>query len=220
MAGWVKPTTTWARPPRLGETSPGVRVGDLVGERLALEDAELDAGSIETAELVELTLDSSSVSAVALVGVEVDARWSSFDSCDLSRVKVRRLRGCRVVDSRCTGLDASDGELMDVVFERCLLNVANLRMARLQRVAFIDCALTDVDAYEAALTDISFQGSAIEDLNLDRASLARVDLRGATSVGISAVRSLEGCLVSRDQLQELVYELAFGAGLSVERPDS
>jgi uncharacterized protein YjbI with pentapeptide repeats len=217
MAGWVKPTATWARPPQLGEPGPRERHEGLFGDRLVVEDAELDGENFDTTELVELTVESSGIAAVSLVGVDVEARWTSFEGCDLSQAKVHRMRGCRVVDARCTGLDASDGELMDVVFERCLLNVANLRMARVQRVAFVDCVFTEVDAYEAVLTDVSFEGSAIEDLNLDGASMKGVDLRGATSVGLSAARSLDGCLASTAQLQEMLYELAFGAGLSVER---
>jgi uncharacterized protein YjbI with pentapeptide repeats len=219
VAGWVNVTEPWARPPRLESASARSRPVAVEGGRVTIEDAELDAQNLDGAELIELTLEASSVTGVALVGVELDARWTSFHACDLSQSRVHRLRGCRIVDSRCTGLDSSDGELTDVVFERCLLNVANLRMTELQRVSFRDCVLTDVDCYEATLTDVSFEMSGIEELSLDRATVTRVDFRGARSLGLRATRSLEGSLVSRDQLQEILYELAFSTGLSVERPE-
>jgi uncharacterized protein YjbI with pentapeptide repeats len=219
MSGWVAPGEVWARPPRVDPAGPRTRPASVDGERPVVEDAEIDADNLAADGLVELTLETARATGVSLVGVEIDARWSEIQGCDLSQARVRRLRGCRIVDSRCTGLDSSDGELIDVAFERCLLNLANLRMTRLQRVSFTDCVLTDVDCDESTLADVSFEGSTIEALSLDRTSMQRVDLRGAASLGLGAVRSLEGCLVSRDQLQEILFELAFTAGLSVERAE-
>ena len=151
------------------------------GPEVVLEGLSVDDESWDTTEPRRRQGRVVGGRRLSLAGAVLDAAWSSFERCDLSGTEVVRLRECTIVDSRCTGLDLSEAELRDVVFERCLVNIANLRMAKLVRVSFVDCTLRDVDCYEAELTDVSFPGSTLEQVNLDRAQTTRVDLRAPPS---------------------------------------
>lgn len=186
-----------------------------------LDDVVLDGGEVDLGEHDLLTIESSIVRNVVLCpdeSVELDASWCSFSYCDLSRADVSRLRATRLSDCKFVGTDFSDADVSDVIFERCVFDLASLRMARFARVTFVDCTLREVDAFELVATDVSFDGSALHEVNVDRLKATRVDLRGATALELAAVNRLDGLLVAEHQLQGLVYQLAFAAGLGVERP--
>jgi uncharacterized protein YjbI with pentapeptide repeats len=220
VAGWVTVAEPYAKPPKRSTPSVEPTPDRHEGRHVVLEGVAVDTAAWDTTELIEAKVESSSIVGVSLGGAEVDAAWSSFERCDFSGADVVRLRECTIVDSRCTGLDLSEAELLDVVFERCLVNIANLRMAKLGRVSFVDCTLRDVDCYEAELTDVSFPGSTLEQVSLDRTRMSRVDLRDASELGLVAVASLAGCLVTEGQLIGLLHHLALAAGLDIERaPD-
>ena len=112
---------------------------------------------------------------------------------------------------------AADIQRTHVAFERCVLRMVNLRGVELRRVQFIDCTLHDVDAYDLDAEDVGFAASDLERVNIDRWRTRRVDLRWTRQLGIEHVGALNGCLVTDDQLSALSYQLAFAAGLSIER---
>jgi uncharacterized protein YjbI with pentapeptide repeats len=182
-----------------------------------------DGDAADLAAHAEVELDSCALSDLSIGGddpVEVSANRCTFDSCDLSRSRFREIRQCRISGSKLTGADLSNADLVDVVFERCVLHLTQLRMARLQRVLFSDCVLREVDAFELVAEDVAFDGSELERVNLDRLRGTRVDLRGARSLSFEGVGRLEGCLIADHQLHDLAYELAFAAGLGIERAGS
>lgn len=224
---WVAVREPYAAPPRV--------VTPTQGRPFHAEDAELiDAGrgqvsgaAIEgdldaLSRFDEVELESSIVQSLS-IGAEppplIEAYRSAFQTCDLSGMRIPTLRQCRISDSKLTGTDFSEGRLTDVVFERCLLQLTQLRMARIERVQFIDCTLREVDAFELVAENVSFDGSELDRVNIDRLRANRVDLRGAQVLSFEAMGRLDGCLVSEAQLHGLVYDLAFAAGLGVERPD-
>lgn len=218
MTGWVTVSEPYARAPKRPSVQPEPSPDHHEGRHVVLEEVAVDPTSWDTSDLVELEVESCVLEGVALGGAVVDAARSSFERCDLSGADVTRLRECTVVDSRCTGLDLAEAEILDVVFERCLVNIATLRMAKLKRVSFVDCTLRDVDCYEAELTDVSFPGSTLEEVGLDRTKMTRVDLRGASELGLTGVASMAGCLVEEPQLVGLLHTLARAAGLDIHRP--
>jgi len=186
------------------------------------DDVVLDGAEVDLGSHHELIIESSIVRNLVLCPdepVELDASWCSFGYCDLSRAKVQRLRASRLSDCKFVGTDLSDADVVDVVFERCVFNLASLRMARFSRVRFEDCTLREVDAFELVATDVSFDGTEVDRLNVDRLRATRVDFRNAKSLELEAVARLDGCLVADHQLPGLMYQLAFAAGLGIERDD-
>lgn len=177
------------------------------------------SGELDLAGCDELVLADSIVTGATFVTdreMMIEARRTSFDNCDLSRLRFSEMRGCRFNGAKLVGADCAGAVIRDVVFERCIFRYANFRMAQLDRVAFIDCTFDDVDFFDAVLSDVDFSGSSLQSVNVDRMKAVRTDLRGAMQLGLDAVGSLKGCLVKESQLQELVYSLAFATGLGVE----
>lgn len=214
-----------AGPPRLPAVGgPAPWSGDLEIDRGWAELSGVEVRGVDGLELDGC--EQLSVVASLVVGLtlpagpspEVEIRGSVLEDCDLSGVRVRSLRGSRLVGCKLGGTDLSDGDVADVVFERCVLRYTNLRMARLKRVRFDGCRLDDVDAFQLQATDVDVDGSALVAVNVDRLLATRVDLRGATELGLTAVGRLDGCLVADHQLPALAPVLAMAVGLDLERP--
>ncbi len=222
--GWVDVSEPFAAPPRLSRPDPQDNWSGAVefesgwGE---LAEVAVSGITIEVEPDDRLDINGSALRDVIFGGnAEIESFRSSFDSCDLSRIRFPSLRATRLTDCKLVGVDLSAAELADVVFERCVLRFVNMRMTRLRRVAFVDCTLHEVDAYDLDAEDVSFDGCELDTVNIDRLRATRVDLRAARRLGLDHLGSLAGCLVGEEQLHALTYQLAFAAGLDVERvPD-
>lgn len=220
--GWVDVREPFAAPPRFVAPDPSDTSSDEVefdGGWGELAEVAVEAVSIDAEPGDRLDITGSTLRDVTVAGgeAEIEAFRSSFDACDLSRVRFPSLRAARLADCKLVGVDLSGAEIADVVFERCILRFANMRMTRLRRVAFVDCTLHEVDAYDLDAEDVSFAGCDLDTVNIDRLRATRVDLRGARRLGLDHLGSLAGCLVGEEQLHAITYQLAFAAGLSVER---
>lgn len=91
----------------------------------------------------------------------------------------------------------------------------------MERIAFVDTVCRDVDLFESKLSDVSFDGCELANLNLDRATFERVDLRHATSIELTAIGNLAGCLITPIQAHSMALDLANALGLGIERdPDT
>jgi fluoroquinolone resistance protein len=222
--GWIDPVESYASPPRLSDPEPrhvwagalenagdtrwdlvDTSVGACVFELDGCEDFDIENSTVDGVTFVSQTMPRFSVSRSAVVG------------CDLSGARFVSLRNARLADCKLVGADFGGAHLLDVAFERCVLRMVNLRGVELRRVQFIDCTLHDVDAYDLDAEDVGFAASDLERVNIDRLRARRVDLRGTRQLGIEHVGALNGCLVTDDQLSALSYQLAFAAGLSIER---
>jgi len=224
---WVSVREPFASPPRLAGV-PRTRAlaeassdFDVLHGRAYITGVAFDGDASVIAAHDDVELDSCTLSDLSIGGdrtPDITAHRCVFESCDLSRSRFRELRQCRISGSKLTGADLSGAELIDVVFERCVLHLTQLRIARLQRVVFSECVLREVDAFELTAEDVAFEGSELERVNLDRLRGARIDLRGARSLSFEGVGRLDGCIIADHQLHDLAYELAFAAGLAIERP--
>lgn len=138
---------------------------------------------------------------------------------DLSRIRFGELSQCRLTGCKMAGADFGEAVLDDVEFVDCTFSMASLRMARLERVRFAGCLFDETDAYEAHFTDVDFGDSRLVSLEIDRVRAERVDVRQVSEIGVVAVGRLDGWLVEENQLHAMVYALAAGAGLGIERRD-
>ncbi|MGI9603429.1 MAG: pentapeptide repeat-containing protein [Acidimicrobiales bacterium] len=220
---WVEVEEPYSAPPRLGVVAPSAPwSGGLErdGGRCEVVDRAIEAAEFGLLAGDEVWLVDSTASGVVFEPTDdatLDVVASSFDRCDLSRVRLRSIETTRFRDCKLVGVDLGGATVDDVVFEGCTFGYANLRAARLRRVQFIDCRLDDTDGYEIDLEDVDFAGSTLRGLNVDRMRARRVDLRGAHELGLEGAGRLDGCLVSEHQIPQLMYALAFSSGLGVEQ---
>lgn len=147
----------------------------------------------------------------------LDLYRNVVERVDLSQRRIDSLVQSRLVGCKLTGTDLAGAPIEDTVLEDCTLGYTNLRMARLERVRFVRCVLDEVDAYEAHLIDVDFGDSRLVSLDVDRVRAERVDLRRARELGLRAVGRLDGWLIGEHQLPAMMYSLAAGAGLGIER---
>ena len=222
--GWIDRVVSYAAPPRLSDPEPRAvwagALGDATDSRWELFDTEVRAGLFELDGCRVLDIENSTLEGVAFVGESMprlSASRSSLVGCDLSGARFDSLRNVRLVDCKLVGADFAGAQLVDVSFERCVLRIVNFRMVTLRRVQFVDSTLHDVDALDLDAEDVAFSGSDLEKINIDRLQARRVDLRGTRQLGLDRVSALNGCLVDDHQLAALKYQLAFVAGLDIER---
>lgn len=218
---FIDPTEPYAAAPRLDRVDPTAetnRVDDVDGRYGALRDlritGELDLADCESLELSGCVLDGVSF---AGAGIELEIDRCELHTCDLSGVRIRLARKSLLKDCRLAGTDVSTASLNDVLFDGGAMRYVNLRMSKLNRVAMQNLSLSEVDFYSAALTNVDFSGSSLEQVNIDAAELQAVDLRRATQLGFTVVRSLEGALIREEQAMELVWLLTMSSGVDVER---
>jgi len=222
--GWIDPIVSYASPPRITDPEPGgvwaAAIDGTVDTRWELFDVEVRAGLFELDGCEALDIENSALDGVTFVGESMprlSASRSSFVGCDLSGARFDSLRNVRLVDCKMVGADFAGAQLIDVSFERCVMRIVNFRMVTLRRVQFVDSTLHDVEAFDLDAEDVAFTRSDLEKVNVDRLRARRVDLRGARQLGLERVSALNGCLVEDRQLAALTFQLAFAAGLDIER---
>jgi hypothetical protein len=222
--GWVDPVESYASPPRLSDAAPGEawtgEFDDPGDSRWEIAHTSVPASVLSLDGCDTLDIENSTFDGVTFVGPympRISALRTTLVQCDLSGQRFAALRNVRFVDCKLVGADFSGSDLLDVSFERCVLSLTNFRMVKLRRVQFTGCTLHDVDAYDLDAEDVGFAGSDLERVNMDRLRARRVDLRGTRRLGLEHFGALNGCLITRDQVIELTYPLAFAAGLDIER---
>ena len=190
----------------------------LRGERF--EEILVDGGDLSGEPGHDLRLDRVRLRDVALSsvaargfrlgdGVVTDGDWSNADlqSSTLDRVQASGIRA--------TGANFSDGDLTDVVFESCRLDLASFRLARLTRVVFRDCRLDDADFYGANLSSVSFEDSSLPRASFDAAVFARSEIRSCDLTDLGGVERLTGVRIGVPELMQIAAQLANAHGIAV-----
>jgi uncharacterized protein YjbI with pentapeptide repeats len=147
---------------------------------------------------------------------QIEATGCTFRNCDLSQVRVVRADRSEFIGCKFVGTDFSGTRIEHVRFERCLFRYTNIRMAKLAQSVFIGCSLDEVDFYDTELTDVAFPETSFADVVFDRTRFERVDLRGASTLGLSRMTRLDGALIADKQVIELAYLLALASGADIE----
>ncbi len=214
----------FARPPE--RTDPGV-AGDWSAVPVVVTDVDLgelswqwlESAIIDLAGLSFIEIDHCCMKDVTFVNAErtrVALTASTIEESDLSQLHIDSVTESRLNGVKLVGTDFSEASTRDTEFSGCVLWLANLRMSKFERVAFESCTIDDVDAYGADFVDVGFNDSALSAFSIDRVTATRVDLRGCTSVGLTAIGRLDGFLISEHQLYALAPQLARVAGLTIQ----
>lgn len=98
----------------------------------------------------------------------------------------------------------------------------NLRASKLLDVQFDRCVIDELDLGEAHVERLAFRDCTLRALRFDHAQLRHVDLRGLDLESISGVDSLRGAVVSSTQAVDLARIFADHLGITVvdERSDT
>lgn len=197
---------------------PTGELDDLDPDFPDIDGVVLDGRSVSLADARTLTVLRSRLSSCDLdvpAETTLDAQDAAFADMDLTG---RRIDGMnRVVFTRCRlgGVDCSDSELRDVVFDDCVLELASLRLARLERVRIDGGRITEVDLSGARLKDVTFTGVDLGDVTWAGARLDGVDITGADVTALRDVSALRGALINEVQAISLARRLAQALGLGV-----
>jgi uncharacterized protein YjbI with pentapeptide repeats len=142
-------------------------------------------------------------------------------TADLSNVRAEKARLERVTLSGCraTGLACNDGQLSDVAFADCKVDLTNWRFARFDAVTFEGCNLAGADFTEADLRGASFTGCDLSRAQFHKATMTGTRFRRCELQGVGGITSWEGAVVHPDDLLELSYILAGALGIVVKDPD-
>lgn len=191
---------------------------ELIDGWVELRDVTLDGRvlafpDVEVVELSGVTMRSCRL--ILPSDVVVRVRNSSLINCDISQVHFKTVTSSRFDGCKMTGTSFL-GEMSDLEFRNCRLQLSSLAMTSIDRVAFTECELADVDLLESRLSDVTFEGSQLTGVSGHRANFERVDLRGANPIEVVNVTSLAGCMVGTSQIYEMAPLLAAMVGLQVE----
>jgi uncharacterized protein YjbI with pentapeptide repeats len=129
--------------------------------------------------------------------------------------RAARLKGVVVADSRLTGMSLFEGELTDVTFQGCRVDLASFSSCGMQRVRFEDCVLTQTDFMEARLQSVAFHGCELTNSDFRGAKLKRCELRRSDLAGVQGVDSLRGLAMDWPDIVELAGVWAATLGIEV-----
>jgi uncharacterized protein YjbI with pentapeptide repeats len=173
---------------------PDLAAGQRYSE-LELTGADLAGTRLEGAGFVHCTFRS----------IQADvARWRGVNA-----------RKVAFGDSRMTGIQLNEAELVDVEFADTRLDMANFRLARLERVTFRDCSLAEADFGDARLETVRFDRCRLHGASFRGTSCRATDLRGSSLDDLDGAGGLAGATIDAVQLMELAPALARHVGLRV-----
>lgn len=115
------------------------------------------------------------------------------------------LRRVRFVACRLMGSTLTDGDLQDVVFERCRLDMARQWTTRYAAVMFDQCDMREASFDGSDLSGVVFRNCDLSGADLRNTRLRGADLRGSTIAGMQiGAGDLAGAIVDAQQAVELI----------------
>ena len=185
---------------------------------------------------VALAFDGLDLSGRAAVGAEVDqcryrdvnlsqvtlrravVRDAVFHGCDLANLRARDSSMSRTAirSSRMTGFAWLTGDLRDVVFDDCRIDLASFCASKLSDVVFTGCRLEQADFSDADLTRARFERCDLSGAQFAGARMTGTRLSGCDLTGISGVTSMRGAIIASIDALSLAVTLARGLGITID----
>jgi len=104
----------------------------------------------------------------------------------------------------------------DVRFADCKVDGANFRGSSLERCAFEDCDLAGADFYGGSFAPGALRRCRLAAVDFSKARCDGLDLRGSHIAGVKGAASLQGCVITSDQMVPLGLALLATLGARVE----
>jgi len=215
----AKEARRWPAAPRVAERldSRPEALGD--GMSWSEVDAGPDAsfsGSASDCEIV-----GSRLHGLRLTGAVLECgRWADvvLEDCELSAMALEDFTLVRVLFQRCrmSGLLAMGVKAQDVRFADCKVDGANFRGSSLERCAFEDCDLAGADFYGGSFAPGALRRCRLAAVDFSKARCDGLDLRGSHIAGVKGAASLQGCVITSDQMVPLGLALLATLGARVE----
>jgi uncharacterized protein YjbI with pentapeptide repeats len=109
-----------------------------------------------------------------------------FENCDFANMLAEKGNFYRseIKNSRCIGLQISEGILEDVLFFQSVLDISSFRFAKLKNICFDECELNEADFIGTSMENIIFKSCKMKDSEFSQAKLKNVDFRGSDLTNI------------------------------------
>jgi uncharacterized protein YjbI with pentapeptide repeats len=179
-------------------------------DEIDLSGQEADLARFEQCRFTRATLSGVRLSGASFVDCRVEhSDWSNL-SCDRSH-----LMRVEVTASRLTGVHWIDGALRDVTFRECRMDLAVFRYTTFKDVAFVDCNLGRADFTHADLRGAHFTGCDLSGAQFAQANAQGARFTRCELVGLGSVASLQGSVISANDLAPLAHTLAAALGIVI-----
>lgn len=187
-----------------------------VYQAFAFTEVDLSGREAMGAEVDECRYRDVSLSQVRLRRAVI--RDAVFEHCDLANLRARDSSMSRtaVRSSRMTGFSWLAGDLRDVTFDDCRIDLASFSGSKLIHVVFAGCRLEQTDFGGADLSRARFERCDLSGAQFSGARMTGTRLSGCDLTGINGVTSLHGAIIDTADAVALAATLAGALGITIE----
>lgn len=115
-----------------------------------------------------------------------------------------------------SGIVLAGARMEDVLFSRCKLDMANLRMLDGLRVEFLDSDLREADFHAARLAATGIHDSDLSSADFSRATPRHLRLHGSHLHELKGASALGDVVIGPDQLMDMSMALFNDSGITVD----
>ncbi len=159
----------------------------------------------ETVIMEKIDFGSSNLPGLKLL----DARLSGSSFANAACEDVHALRA-EFIGCRLTGLQAPNGMLREVLFQRCKLDLSLFRFASFREVVFEECVLRGADFVGAAFDRVTFKSCDLTGTDFSQSKIRSIDLRGSNLQDIRLDKHAIAGTIKVDTGQALYLAGLFG----------
>ncbi len=184
--------------------------------RLAFTGLDLSGREAVDAEVDECRYSDVNLSQVTLRHAVI--RDAVFERCDLANLRARDSAMNRTAarSSRMTGFSWLAGDLRDVTFDDCRIDLASFSGSKLSHVVFTGCRLEQADFGGADLSRARFERCDLSGAQFSGARMTGTRLSGCDLTGITGITSLRGSIIDSTDAIALAMIMASALGITIE----
>lgn len=183
---------------------------------LVFDGLDLSGREAMNAEVDECQYRDVNLSQVSLRRATI--RDAGFERCDLANLRARDSSMNRVAvrSSRMTGFSWLAGDLRDVTFDDCRVDLASFAGSKLTHVVFTGCRLEQADFGGADLSRARFERCDLSGAQFSGARMTGTRLSGCDLTGINGITSLRGSIIDSTDAIALAVIMASALGITIE----
>jgi uncharacterized protein YjbI with pentapeptide repeats len=145
-------------------------------------------------------------------------RDAMFERCDLANLRARDCAMSRTAigSSRMTGFCWLAGDLRDVTFDDCRIDLASFSGSKFSDVVFTSCRLEQADFGGTDLSRAIFERCDLSGAQFSGARMTGTRLSGCDLTGINGITSLRGATIASTDALALAALMASALGITIE----